>query len=199
MNRRTKIIIIAVIVIVVLLLIIGIFWWFKNRQVQPNILVNTNQGIQIPTTLPQASAGLNTAEPSLVEEPQLEANLKAIAFTFTERFGSYSNEGNFSNLDSISDLMTVRMKAWMENYKASQKALISADQAYFGVTTKALSAEITEFDENIGRAEILVSTQRQEAKRSTINPRIYYQVLKLSLAKTGEGWKIDAAEWMDNS
>lgn len=197
MSRRNKIIIIAATaVLIVLLVVIGVLWWLNRPQVvTPLPEIDTSVGIQIPTALPQASSGPNNAEISLVGEPQLEASLKAIAFTFTERFGSYSNEGNFSNLDSIEDLMTVRMKAWTQNYKVTQRALADEGQIYYGITTQALSADILDFDETLGRAEIEMETQRRETKKSTINPRVFYQNLKLDLVNTGDGWKVDAAQW----
>ena len=196
MNRRNKIIIIITVAVVVLLIVIGLFWWLSNRQEPGEEELSVNQGLEIPDGLPAVPGGLTNAAESPVKEPDLEAGLKAIASTFTERFGSYSNQGNFSNLDALRDLMTIRMRAWTDNYKASQRASM-ADQliVYYGVTTKALSVQITTFDESLGQAEIIVATQRQEAKGSTINPRVFYQDLKLQLVKTGEGWKVDSAEW----
>ena len=92
MSRRKKIIIITIIVIVVLLLIIGLFWWFWQKKPSP-MATNTNQGLQIPDDVVRPSADLNTNVPP--GQAKLEAELKAIAMTFAERFGSYSNESNF--------------------------------------------------------------------------------------------------------
>ena len=120
MSRRNKIIIILVVAIIGLLIIISLVWWLNSRQELAG-LANVNQGLQIPDGLPQAPTGLTDAEESLVKEPELEAILTVTASIFAERLGSYSNQGNFSNLDALRDLMTVRMKAWVDNYKAVQK------------------------------------------------------------------------------
>src|SRR3989338_1989723 len=191
MSRRKKIIIITIIVIVVLLLIIGLFWWFWQKKPSP-MATNTNQGLQIPDDVVRPSADLNTNVPP--GQAKLEAELKAIAMTFAERFGSYSNESNFSNLDDLKSLMTIRMKAWAESYKA-EKSNDSTASDFSGVTTQALSGEIQDLDESIGRAEILVNTQRRQAQGNPINPEVYYQKLKLRLVKSCEGWKVDSAEW----
>lgn len=195
MSRRTKIIIgIIIALVVILLLIIGILWWLNYVKKKAEPLTNVNEGIQIPTTPSSASAGLPEMT-SPVGEPQLEATLKAIAFTFAERFGSYSNQGNFSNLEALRDLMTVKMKAWADNYQATEKVKLAENPRYYGVNTQALSAEITTFDETLGRAEIIVVTQRQEAKGTPANPEVFYQSLKLQIVKTEVGWKVDSAEW----
>ncbi|MFA6255477.1 MAG: hypothetical protein WC675_05670 [Patescibacteria group bacterium] len=195
MSRRNKIIIIVVVAVVVLLLIIIFVWWLGQRQksISPGE-TNANVGLNIPAGLPSASTGLtNQIEPT-ASEPNLEASLKAIASTFAERFGSYSNQGNFSNLDDLKDLMTVRMKSAIGDYKADQQASMGGT-GYYGVTTKAISPQITNFEESLGRAEIIVKTQRQESFGNTTNPKVFYQDLKLNLVKTEAGWKVDVAQW----
>jgi len=195
MSRRNKIIVIIAVAIVILLLAILLFWWLGQRQKAAiQEAANANMGINIPAGLPSASTGLtNQIEPS-AQEVNLEASLKAIASTFAERFGSYSNQGNFSNLDDLKDLMSVRMKSAISEYKAKQQASMIGT-AYYGITTKAISPQITSFEESLGRAEILVKTQRQEALGNTINPKVFYQDLKLNLVKTEADWKVDEAEW----
>jgi len=195
MSRRSKIIIAVIAIVVVLLIVAGLIWWLIMRPQLDREAVNANQGLQIPAGLPNTPPGsVNTPE-ALLGEPELEAGLKAIALTFAERFGSYSNQGNFSNLDDLIDLMTVRMKAWSDNYIATNKLLPGDDPDYYGVTTKALSVQILNFDKSLGRSEVTVSTQRQEARGNTINPRIFYQDLNLDLVDSGDGWKVDRAEW----
>jgi hypothetical protein len=195
MTKRDKIII-AVLIVLVILIIALVVWWLLRSKTQPvpSGQINTNQGLNIPEELPSASLGVSDVSEPLIDEPELEAGLKAIAFAFAERFGSYSNEGNYNNIESVNNLMTVRMKAWVDNYRLQQSKL-PQDSTYYGVTTKALSININTFDETSGRSEIIVSTQRQESRGDTQNPKVYYQDLKLDLVKTGEGWKIDVAQW----
>ena len=196
MSRRKKIII--GVAVILFLLVTGwlLWWWLSNRDQAPTeipIVNNTPPGIEVPATLPAGSTGLAPTGSSTADEPDLQSTLKAIAFTFAERFGSYSNEVHFSNLDDLADLMTVRMKAWVENYKAGQQDQETGE--YYGVSTKAVSATINNFDESLRQAEVEVNTQRQESRVSSSNPRVFYQRLKLLIMEVDGAWKIDSAEW----
>ncbi|MFA5021873.1 MAG: hypothetical protein WC508_02245 [Patescibacteria group bacterium] len=196
MSKRNKIIIAIIAVVVVILLIIIIALFLNQRRSARLVNINTNQAGQLPANQPASTAGLNKSQESPVKEKKLEASLKAIASTFAERFGSYSNEGNYSNLEALKDLMTDRMKAWAQSYQASQQKPSTNDSiVYYGITTQALSVQISNFDQAVGTAEAIVVTQRQETKNNTTNPKVYYQNLKLQLLKTAAGWKVDAAEW----
>jgi hypothetical protein len=195
MSRRTKIIIALVVALAVLLLAV-LIWWLATRPTSPAApLTNTDQPAA-PQRLPVIQASPSTiAEENLVKEPSLDASLKAIARTFAERFGSFSNEGNFVNLEDLRSLMTATMQSSVDAYIAQELATAGAGQAYYGITTKALSANVASFDQAAGQAEVLVATQRQEAKGTTSNPRVFYQTLKLSLDTSEGSWKVNAAEW----
>ncbi len=196
-SKRNRIIIIIFIVIVIAVIIGLIVWLFIKSRTQPTspLPTNVNQGLIIPMELPSASLGTPEVYISPIDDFELESELKAIAFTFAERFGSYSNEGNFSNIEAVNNLMTVRMKVWMDNYRYQQSSRTS-DSIYFGVTTKALSININSFNEVSGQSEIIVTTQRQESRGNTENVKVYYQDLKLNLVNIAESWKIDSAEWL---
>jgi len=195
MSRRNKTIIIAVVAILVLLIILVVVWWLVQRGGGQSATININQQPTVePKKLPTTSRTSETAA-AVIGEPQLEATFKAVAVTFAERFGSYSNQSNFQNLEDLSDLMTVKMKNWADNFILEQENTIANGAIFYGITTRALSAKVVSFDESLGRAEISVSTQRQESKGSTINPRIFYQEILLKLAKTSDGWKVDEAAW----
>jgi hypothetical protein len=198
MSKKTKIIIIVIVaVIVVLWLFIFLLRWLKTPK--PAVTTpagNVNQDLLIPAGTPKLTPALNNAKATPIKDESLQAGLKSVAMTFAERFGSYSNQGNFSNLDSMRDIMTEKMISWVDNYKKSQNPPAVKDQpVYYGITTQALSVQIDSFDETSGEAQVLVLTQRQESKATTVNPRVYYQNLKIILVKTGQGWKVDSAEW----
>ena len=198
MSRRNKILtIIFITVLVILLIIIGILWFINSRQPAEEP-INTNQGIQLPGNLPSSSSGTPPELMVSAEEQNLEAGIKAIAVTFAERFGSYSNQGNFDNLTSARDLMTLKMKTATDAFIASQTSTVNQDDSYYGITTKALNVNIIDLDEDLGRAEVLVQTQRIETKISTNNPRSFYQDLNLNLNLEGDRWKIDTASWVEN-
>lgn len=194
MSRRNKIIIFVIVALIILIIIFALIWWLLQRGAIQPPGVDTNRPAIEPKKLPVTS-GLTNISPISGEKPELEATLKAVAMTFAERFGSYSNQGNFENLADLQDLMTIKMKGWTDNFILEQKAALTDNSIYYGITTQALSATLVDLDESLGRAEVIVNTQRQEAKGSTINPRVFYQEIRLSLVNTGAGWKIDEATW----
>ncbi len=195
-SKRNKIIILVSVAVIILIIAL-LIWFFSKSKSEPPIagLVNTNQGVSGPSELPSASLVIPEYDASLVKDKELDAGLRAIAFTFSERFGSYSNEGNFNNVESVNSIMTARMRAWVTNYLIQQGERQS-DAVYYGITTKALSVNISKFDENSGRAEVIVTTQRQENLGSTENAKVYYQDLKLDLVNSEQGWKVDSASWL---
>ncbi len=194
MSKRFKIII-AVVVFIIAVVVFILWWWLSRfgESPAPILTNNTPPGLEVPAILPASSGGLPRTGELAGEEPDLQTTLKAIAFTFAERFGSYSNEVYFSNFDDLADLMTAKMKIWVQNYKTTQQAADNSE--YYGISTKAVAAEITEFDEALRRAEVAVNTQRQESRISSSNPRVFYQKLKLSIVEVDGAWKIDEAEW----
>ena len=193
MSRRNKIIIGAAIAVAVIVIGLLIWWWLTR--VTPSGLtpgLNTNAGLQIPANLPGAAANLPSVPDGPVKQADLEADLKATARIFAERFGSYSNESNYANFDTLADLVTPKLKSELEAQKAG---LAAAGNVYRGITTKALAAEITTYDATLGQAEITVVTQRQEAEGSSSNLSVYYQSLNLKLSRNANAWKIDQAVW----
>ena len=190
MSKRNKIIIAAVIGLLVLILIIFILWSIFGPK-QPAAPVQDPSEINVPVVLPGSSAA-NVSGGSQVDDNGLAASLQSMASAFAERYGSYSSQGNFSNLQDLKSLMTLKMKAVTDNYIATQQA---AAAEYYGITTVAVSSKVISANEESGQAEVVVSAQRQESRGSTINPRVFYQELVLQLAKTDDGWKIDSAAW----
>lgn len=174
-----------------MLIILSLFWWQKYW-VKSLPLENIN--VAMPSRIP-VSSDLTNSQAVKISEPKVEATLKAVAITFAERFGSFSNQSNFENLNDLRDLMTVKMKGWTDDYISQQKTSFVAGLPYYGITSQALSTIITSFDESLGRAEVEVNTQRQEAKGNTQNPRVFYQKISLKLVRANEGWKVDEAVW----
>ncbi|MDX9892791.1 MAG: hypothetical protein RB292_00040 [Patescibacteria group bacterium] len=196
MSRRNKIIIGLAVLVLILLLLVLVWWLWRAEPVitVPTDTIEVREGIQVPANLPTASLPIGDEADRNIDPTDQAAVMKAVAMTFAERFGSYSNETDFLNFDDLRDIMTVRMRAWVENYKA-QNPLDKGDN-YFGINTKALSIEVVEYDVQTGQAEVTVGTQRMEAKSSTVNPRVYYQNIRVNLVNSESGWKVDAAEWL---
>jgi hypothetical protein len=91
--------------------------------------------------------------------------------------------------------MTESMKKWADKYVEELRGNNSADDIYFGVTTKSVSSEENFFDDYAGEAEILVKTQRKESTGTMKNSRVYYQNILISFIKEKGAWKVDSAYW----
>lgn len=123
-------------------------------------------------------------------------DLVRIGFSFAERFGSYSNQSNFSNIDDLKIYMTEKMKAWSDDFVFKARGAGSDSQDYFGIITKAVGSEVIEFDEEKGVAKIMVMCRRREAQDSITNVQeVYPQNVVVMMKKEYGAWKVDEAFW----
>lgn len=199
---------IIILIISGLAILTAVLWLvFFNQQPSQAPQTNINQPINAnQPSLPQlpvntnANAGTEITAPATTysDSERTRATLTRLAASFTERFGSYSNQSDYANFEDLYDFMTADMKRWAENMVAELRAEAKGSSGiYFGVTTKALSTELSNFDENADQAEVLIKTQRREASGHTANARVYYQDMILQFAKEKGVWKVDGAFWQE--
>jgi len=124
-------------------------------------------------------------------------NLKRMAASFAERFGSYSNHSNYGNIVDLKIFMSREMQVWADNFIDEIRANSDYSDIYYGITTKAISEEIQEFDEDIGQAEILVKTQRRESTGTMSNAVTFYQDILIVFIKERGSWKVNSAHWQN--
>ncbi|MBU1146245.1 hypothetical protein KKD80_01720 [Patescibacteria group bacterium] len=196
MSRKQKILI----VVVGILILLALFYWlFLRESFMPQsgtTKTNVNVLALPPVTLPNSTT-VSASVPEASEEEKLRSSISRLAAAFAERYGSYSNQGNFENLLDLESLMTGKMWAETENFIKQNKTTTGDNSVYFGVTTKALSVNIGSIDEGAGTAEITVGTQRRESSGSMAdNSVIKYEDLELTFLKVNGEWKVDAATWV---
>jgi hypothetical protein len=126
-----------------------------------------------------------------VEERTGEVSITNLSKTFAERYGSYSNESDFANIKDVLVLMT---DAFVEQTEAFMQEA-RAGSEYYGVTTRVISMEVVEQNDEEGFATIQVTTQREEASGSPQNSSIFYQDLIIELVHVEGEWKISNASW----
>lgn len=132
------------------------------------------------------------------EEPRAYTgeDLGKLAMSIAERFGSFSNQSNYGNFTDLKILMTEDMKDWVDSYvdnlRSQQK---DPNESYYGITTKALNYEVKKFDDNLGEAEVIISTSRRESTGAINEGDAYLQGLRLIFLKDNGNWLIDAAYW----
>lgn len=169
-----------------------------NATINPNQTTNTNQ-VVVNSNVNTNTAPINTnvvvtnTQPSSTEFS--EASLKSIARSFAERFGTYSNQNNFENIEHLLPYMTERMSQWANNYLAEKRANPVYADIYHGITTKTLSITTVDYNTSAGTAEFLVKTQRRESTGSTSNSQLTYQDIQIKFVRDQDIWKVDEAWW----
>jgi hypothetical protein len=86
------------------------------------------------------------------------------------------------------------MEAWVDKNVSDLKSKAQGS-SYYGIVTDAITFEVKSFDDNAGRAEILVATQRRESTEKINGGTPYSQNLSLSLVKANGEWLFDKAYW----
>ncbi|MDP3900386.1 MAG: hypothetical protein Q8Q23_04885 [bacterium] len=194
---RKRLIAILVIILALIILVGLIYFMFLApvAPVVPEATPTVNESNQLPAT----SDGITTA-PDLPRQPSpprdtTKEDLRHIASSFVERYGSYSNQSGFSNLRELNLFMSNSLQAWMANYIANTN---QADtNIYYGITTKAVVVEVVNYQEALGEAEFLVKTQRAEAIGTSANTRKFQQDATVRMKKEGGIWKVDWVSWVN--
>jgi hypothetical protein len=198
---------IAVAGVVVLLAGVLLFMRYRKtgvtNQTNTNTPVNTNQAANTNavvsntnnanTNSTNTNAVITNTTPTTTEFS--EASLKSIARSFAERFGTYSNQNNFENIEHLIPYMTERMKQWATNYLEEKRANPVYAGIYHGITTRSLSIETVSYDTSTGTAEFMIKTQRRESTGSTSNSQLTYQDIQIKFRRDQGIWKVDEAWW----
>jgi len=133
-----------------------------------------------------------------MDTPMGQANLERMARSFAERFGSFSNQSNFSNITDLKMVMSEDMQSWADAYIEKNRKTNLANDVYYGLTSKALSTEVEKFNDSKGEAVIRVETRRREAMGTTNNAsKLFSQEILITFIKENKAWRVDSAYWQD--
>jgi hypothetical protein len=206
MNRSIKIALIAIIVVVIIAAIMFIIWALISK---PEVIFRpgpTEPIAEEPAGLPTTGTGTGgvvvelpdqETEPIIAVSTSEEVEKQKVlnlSILFAERFGSFSNQGDFQNIKDVMPLMTSSLQDWAEGYIAQNQG-VDSGAIYAGTSTKVVSPTIKSIDLTAGRAEINIDTQRIET-RTGEEERIYFQTINVVLLKVGNDWLIDSAKWL---
>jgi hypothetical protein len=203
MERKYTVLILilaGVLALMILLLVLfqyGFFSGAKIPVIQPEKTPVANEQAG------EEKAVIDFEEPAAAPAPSAPAvkeitkdDLMRIASSFSERFGSYSNQSNFSNINDLRIFMTANMQNWADKFIADQRAQDKDTSIYYGIITKSVTGELMDFDDDQGKAVILVKTRRREAISSTNNTtNVFDQNITVYFIKENGAWKIDNAVW----
>jgi len=198
---RNKIFIILIILLLIAIILAGLFWYLSSQK-QKQILNQNFVNYQPPANNLNVNQNTNlqpkpkiTRPPKVSEEEKLKAQLTKMASAFTERYGSYSNQSDFENLEDLMTFMSKSLEHRTENFIREKRAQANQAAIYYGITTKSLKTEILDFSPEIGQAKFKVSTQRQEIVGSSVNAKVFYQDVEIKMIKEGGVWVVDQIEW----
>ncbi len=200
MTLRLKIVLALLGTVVVLMIIFSLFAIVGYLKKGNQAAETNTQNQQQPLPEQSAQTTESVTNVPIFQEPVTPPvskpgdELIPIVLPFVERFGSYSNQGNFENLTDLLPFMTETMQGWAHEQikEQTQKAFQSL---YRGVTTKALSYTLSSYEAQKGVAEMKVSTQRKELIGTTSNARVYNQDVVIKLKKDDGVWLVDSAYW----
>lgn len=209
MNKNLKIalIVIMALILIITIIVFLVIFFTAERKDETNVNVGTNTVVNTNTTTNQAtntsSTGANinstvtnaNTNSAPAGGSNMESFLQPIASNFAERFGSYSNHGNFENITKLEIYMSTSMKKWAEKYVAEQQANNNAGAEYYGITTKTLNVTTDSLDEDAGTAQFTVSTQRNESKAGEATTIMYKDIKIEFILESGE-WKVNEATWL---
>ncbi len=198
-RKIIKILIIIFILILLIAIIYYLFFYYAGPKVMEKIKKQTNTTEQPASDAQIPGAGDTAAGKAVIKnkikEVQIdETALMRMAAAFAERFGSFSNQSNYGNIGDLKIFMSAKMRVWADNFIVQEKAKKAETAVYAGITTKALFQEVKKFDEQAGRAEISVKTQRREMTGDT-EAAAFYQDIVIKFVKEKGEWKVDSAEW----
>ncbi|KKU13020.1 MAG: hypothetical protein UX17_C0030G0020 [Parcubacteria group bacterium GW2011_GWC2_45_7] len=164
----------------------------RNTTNVPAPPLETQGGLALPLSpATPLGAAPQTAE---VGAEVAQASLEAFARSFIERYGSYSNQSNYDNLEDLYPFMTKNLQQSTQDFVQSERAKMRTQTpAYFGITTRVLSSMVSLLNDD--RAGLVIKTQRRESGSDPNASRLYYQDVELKLVMVGEQWKVDVAEW----
>lgn len=188
MTKGVKILIILGIGILALGLLVYFVFFYKT-ETTPKIPQEKVKEL-VPT--PEVIEKSQEKTPQEKEEIKTEVNLESLAKSFTERFGSFSNQSNYENITELKLVMSDSMIVWADNFVEDQKQKTADSDEYYGITTKAISVKNTNLSDY--NAVYMVSAQRVESF-SDGKTNVFYQDIEITLVLENGEWKVDSAVW----
>lgn len=173
------------IIAVCLLIVAAVLSYFA---VQKKEKTNTNT----PTNINAATntvivSNTNTAR-ELTEEEKARNEVTRIATIFAERYGTYTNVFDSSDVQSVASFVT-------DSYlKTLQQAAINANASgTTEITAQVLNAEVNSITV-ASSAVVTVSTLRSQSNANT-NANVVKQDLSVRFVKVDSDWKVDGSTW----
>lgn len=199
MNSQAKFKLFILILVALLVLGgVGLFAAYRFYPGNTNTVVNQNNGnqntnaiVNAVTNTNESAGNTNEVNVNIGGEPLSdEQRVLGLARSFTERYGSFSNQNEFENLERLLIYMTPRLQKETQAFVASQEG--KDNSVYYGVTTDAVSVRLEKLEEQ--KAVVFVSTRRKESREGSAT-NAFSQTARIVLVKDGGEWLVDKFDW----
>ncbi len=192
MTARRRAILIVVLAVLLLGVMIAAVLLLRRAVAKPPAPAPVAQA-PAPAPPPQTAAARiqNPLVPTQAEAPVGRTAAAQMAELFAERYGSYSNQGDYQNLRDLLPIMTDSYRKQTEAYLAS--AQTQPSQAFEGVTSVKVSTSVRSYGETDGTAVIAVTLQQEQT--SGLRKSSGYRTLRMDLKRVGQDWRVDDARW----
>lgn len=128
---------------------------------------------------------------SQVDSRTKESPPDIVARTFVERFGSYSTDIDYANVEDVMSLATAGLTTKLAGLLADARS--APESGFYGVSTRVISMDTVEQTEEA--AQIKIKTQRQETFDNPSNTSVRYQDISVELTKSGNRWLVSNFTW----
>ncbi len=150
---------------------------------------NPNQESAV--TTPQVEVKYSLKE--LSQEEKARQEIKNFVSYFMERFGTYSNQTDLSNLTELRDMSTASFAKFLAAYIDDIKTKYPYRQGYYGITTKVVVVDFEDFNPSDTRFRAVVETRRREVQGDEI--REFNQKAEVEVMQDGDEYKINRVFW----
>lgn len=130
---------------------------------------------------------------SEVDSRTKESPPDVIARTFVERFGSYSTDIDYKNVEDVMTLATAGLTGQLGDLLSDARN--APETGYYGVSTHVISVDTV--DETDTTATLEMTTQRQETIDNPSNTSVRYQDIVIELTKSGNRWLVSNFTWIE--
>lgn len=189
---KRLLLLIAGILIIILIIIFSIPWgqlFGKKKEAAPTPAAAV-PGKELAT---QAAA---IQKKELTAEDKATASVAVVAKNFTEIYGSYSNQSDYSNLEAVLPLLSSRYRAEIAATLNNLRASYKPGATYEGTTTLVVGSATESLNDVAGTATVLVKTQRKISQGTQASYTVKYQDIRLNLIKEAGNWLVDNAKWL---
>jgi len=192
MTPRRRALLIVGLLLLLIAVIIAIVLFLTRAIATPEAPVD--EPFVPPETTQEQAPAEKFENPLIPAEPEVQGSTagQQMAELFAERYGSYSNQGDYQNLRDLLPVMTDRYRASTEAFLETTET--APGQPYEGVTSVKISTDVRSIDED---SAVIAVTLQQERASGAAAPTIGYRTLRMELMLVGAEWRVDAAQWED--